>query len=168
MKGELTITSPGSRVKLRAAGTADLDELRSWKNGAKAGFFFKGEINEAMQKAWYAGYLKRKDDFMFIVEHEGKKAGCLGFRMENGRADVYNVIAAPEAAGKGIMAAAMILMCSYIGASRTQNIGCVVLKGNPALAYYDRCGFWISGSAADRDILSLNWPKFKPVEAAVS
>jgi len=151
-------------VRLRAIGRPDIEDLRVWKNSAKAGFFFKGEINELMQKAWFAGYLSRKDDFMFIVEHEGKKAGCLGFRLEKGRADVYNVIAAPGMGGKGLMTAAMRILCSYIGARHTKNIGCVVLKGNEALKYYDRCGFWISGSGADRDILTLNWDSFRPVK----
>lgn len=63
-----------------------------------------------MQKARFAAHADRKDDYMFIVEHEGRK------------------------------------------------IGCVVLKGNAALNFYDRCGFWISGSAADHDVLTLNWP----------
>jgi ribosomal protein S18 acetylase RimI-like enzyme len=169
MNRALTIASPEEpRVRLRTAGPKDLDELRLWKNANKSGFFHKGEINALMQKAWFAGYLKRKDDFMFIVEHEGKKAGCMGFRMEKGRADVYNVIAAPGAKGKGLMTAAMRVLCSYIGAHHTKNIGCVVLKGNAALNYYDRCGFWISGSAADHDVMTLNWSKFKPVEVIAS
>lgn len=154
------------RVRLRSAKREDLDDLRLWKNSAKKSFFFKGEINELMQKAWFAAYQDRKDDYMFIVEHEGKKVGCMGFRLVKGRADIYNVIAAPGAAGKGWMAAAMRLMCSYIGASHTKNIGCVVLKGNDALSFYDRCGFWISGSAADHDILTLNWNSFRPLELA--
>lgn len=140
-----------------------MEDLRVWKNDAKAGFFFQGEINALMQKAWFAAYQARKDDFMFIVEHEGKKAGCMGFRLEKGRADIYNVIAAPDGKGKGLMKAAMRLLCSHIGLHHTKNIGCVVVKGNPALEFYDRCGFWISGSASDRDIMTLNWDSFRPV-----
>jgi ribosomal protein S18 acetylase RimI-like enzyme len=151
-------------VRLRSINRDDLEDLRKWKNSVKEGFFFKGEINEIMQKAWFADYHDRKDDYMFIVEHDGKNAGCMGFRLEKGRADVYNVIASPWGRGKGLLAAGMRLMCSYIASLHTKNIGCVVVKGNPAIEFYDRCGFWISGSAADRDIMTLNWDSFRPVK----
>ncbi len=158
MNRALTIASPAEpRVLLRAAGTDDLDDLRRWKNAAKTGFFFKGEINEQMQGAWFAAYLERQNDYMFVIEHEGKKVGCLGFRLDKGAADVYNVIAAPGATGKGLMTAAMLLLCSHIGEHHTKNIGCLVLKGNEALAYYERCGFRITGNGKDHDILTLDW-----------
>lgn len=144
------------RVRLRSANRDDLEDLRKWKNSAKENFFFNGEINEPMQKAWFAAYLERDDDYMFIVENEGRKAGCLGFRLKKGAADIYNVIAAPGSQGKGTMAAAMRLLCSYIGEHHTKNIGCLVLKGNAALEFYTHCGFKVTGEGEDHEVLTLD------------
>lgn len=165
----LTVSSPAEpRVRLRAAGPGDLDDLRAWKNANKAGFFFKGEITADMQAKWFAEYRGRPRDFMFIVEEGGKAAGCMGFRvLEDGSADTYNMIAAPHAKGKGVMKAAMILMCSYIAETYTKDIGCLVVKGNDALKYYEHCGYRVVGTADGHDILKVEWNSMKriPVQA---
>jgi len=144
------------RVRLRPAGPDDLEELRMWKNANSKWFFFKGEITPAMQKEWYAAYVKRPDDIMFVVEHAGKKAGVMGFRMlADGRADVYNIIAAPGFAKKGLMKAAMLLMCTHLSEMRVKSIGCLVLKGNPAQEYYKACGFRRTGEDEIHDVFTL-------------
>ncbi len=152
------------RVVLRSAGRGDLEDLRSWKNANKAGFFFKGEITPEMQEDWFDGYLARPRDFMFVVEHGGRKAGCLGFRiLESGEADAYNIIAAPGGSGKGLMKAAMAVLCSYAAREFTRDIGCRVLKDNPAVSYYERCGFKVVGDGGDHRIFTLDWTRFAPV-----
>lgn len=165
MDRPLTLTALSEpRVSLRAAGPGDLDELRVWKNANKTSFFFQGEITPAMQSEWYEGYRKRPDDFMFIVEHEDAKAGCMGFRLlESGAADTYNMIAASEAKGKGLMKAAMLVMCSHIAARHTKDIGCLVMKGNPAVSYYEHCGYKVVGEADDHHILKLDWTRSSPI-----
>ena len=151
------------RVVLRSAGPGDLEDLRAWKNANKAGFFFKGDITPEMQRTWFDGYLARPRDFMFVVEREGRKAGCLGFRiLETGEADAYNIIAAPGASGKGLMRAAMAVMCSYAADRFTRDIGCRVLKDNPAVSYYERCGFGIVGDGGDHHVFKLDWTRFAP------
>lgn len=161
----LIVTSPSAPgLRLRAAGPGDLDDLRAWKNANTAGFFFKGVITPVMQTEWYEAYRKRPDDFMFVVEKDGVKAGCMGFRIgQSGEADTYNMIAAPESKGKGIMKAAMLMMCSSIAKTRTRNIGCLVVKGNPAVSYYEHCGYKVVGDGGDHHILKLDWAVFKPV-----
>ena len=161
----LILTSPSAPgLRLRAVGPGDLEDLRAWKNANVAGFFFRGEITPAMQAQWYEAYRGRPDDFMFIVEKDGAKAGCLGFRiLPGGEADTYNMIAAPESKGKGLMKAAMLLMCSYIASTRTKDIGCLVVKGNPAVSYYEHCGYRVTGDGGDHHILKLDWAVFKPV-----
>ncbi|MEQ1919651.1 MAG: GNAT family N-acetyltransferase, partial [Elusimicrobiota bacterium] len=155
-------SAPG--LRLRAVGPGDLENLRAWKNANVAGFFFRGVITPAMQAEWYEAYRARPDDFMFIVEKDGIQAGCMGFRIRNsGEADTYNMIAAPEAKGRGIMKAAMILMCSYIAQTRTKDIGCLVVKGNPAVSYYEHCGYRVTGDGGDHHVLSLDWSVFKPI-----
>ena len=165
MDGALIVSSPAlAGLRLRSIGDGDQDALRAWKNANKAGFFFKGEITPDMQAKWYAGYRARPDDFMFVVEKEGVAAGCMGFRvLAGGEADAYNMIAAPEAKGKGVMKPAMRLMCSYIAARHTRDIGCLVLKGNPAVGWYESCGFRVAGDGGDHHRLKLDWGAFEPV-----
>ncbi|MEK7382201.1 MAG: FAD-dependent oxidoreductase [Elusimicrobiota bacterium] len=157
MNRPLSLVSPTEPcVTLRAAGPGDLEQLRVWKNANKNGFFFQGDITPEMQKAWYGSYLLRPEDFMFVVEHEGRKVGCMGFRLQkDGSADVYNIIAAPGGAGRGLMKAAMALMCAHIAAHHTKDIGCLVVKGNPAAAFYEHCGFKIVAAGGDHHILKL-------------
>ena len=163
MNRSLTLTSRVEpRVSLRAAAPGDLDDLRAWKNANKAGFFFQGDITPEMQKEWYAGYLARPDDFMFVVERDGAKIGCMGLRAAGGAVDVYNIIAAPGGAGKGLMTAAMALMCSYAAAEYGRNIGCLVLKKNPAVSYYQRCGFSVVADGGDHHVFKLDWTRLKP------
>lgn len=153
------------RVVLRSAEARDLDDLRRWKNANKAGFFFKGEITPEMQAKWFDGYRARPKDFMFVVEHAGVRAGCMGFRtLDDGAIDAYNIIAAPEGAGKGLMKAAMAVMCSYAAKTFTKDIGCVVLKDNPAVGYYEACGFKVAGDGGDHDQFKLDWSRFRAVE----
>jgi RimJ/RimL family protein N-acetyltransferase len=165
MKTDLVLSARDEpRVRLRAAGPGDLESLRSWKNAHRTSFFFQGEITPQMQAAWYAAYRERPGDFMFVVEHEGRACGCMGFRAtENGAIDAYNIIAAPGAAGRGLMRAGMALMCSYAAAAHGRDIGCLVLKSNPATAYYERCGFRIAGDGGDHHVLKLDWSRFRPV-----
>jgi len=165
MDRRLTVSSPSEpRVRLRAAGQDDLESLRIWKNANKAGFFFKGEITREMQAKWYEEYRARPNDFMFIVEDGGAPAGCMGFRiLEGAAADTYNMIAAPHAKGKGVMKTAMIMMCSHIAEKFTKDIGCLVIKGNDALKYYEHCGYRIVGTADGHEVLKVEWDSMKQI-----
>ncbi len=157
------------RVVLRAAGPGDLEDLRAWKNANRAGFFFQGEITVEMQKSWFESYRSRPRDFMFVVEFEGSKIGCMAFRiLESGDADAYNIIAAPGGAGRGLMKAAMAVMCSFAADRHGRNIGCLVLKENPALAFYERCGFKIAGDGGNHHVMALDWSRFSPAAYDVS
>jgi ribosomal protein S18 acetylase RimI-like enzyme len=165
MKRSLILTSRvPPPVALRSAAERDLDDLRIWKNTHRKGFFFQGEITPAMQRGWFAGYLTRDQDLMFIVEFEGAKIGCMAYRrLDSGAVDVYNIIASPQGAGRGLMKAGMALLCSH-AARFSRDIGCLVLKGNPALSFYERCGFKITGDGGDHHILTLDWTAITPVE----
>ena len=155
--------APGPR--LRSIDERDIEQLRCWKNSNTIGFFFRGEITPAMQAKWYEDYRARPDDYMFVIEHGGAKVGCMGFRIkEDGHADTYNMIAAPGHKGKGLMKEAMLLMCSYIAANKTKDIGCLVVTENPAIGYYVRCGYKVVGEGADHHVLKLDWSQFKPLE----
>jgi len=53
------------------------------------------------------------------------------------------------------MKAAMGLMCAHIASHHTSDIGCLVVKGNPAVAFYEHCGFRIVADGGDHHILKL-------------
>jgi hypothetical protein len=81
-------------------------------------------------------------DNMFVVQHDDIAIGCMGFRLIDGKADVYNVILGnPDYGRKGFMSKALALMCSYILSNSIQNIGLKVLRSNPALNWYLKNGF---------------------------
>jgi len=151
-----SFTLSAGPVSLRSIGPGDLEDLRRWKNDNKAAFFFKETITPEMQKKWFEGYLSRPDDFMFVVEAGGVKAGCMGFRLKEGAADVYNVIGAPEGRGKGWLGAAMKRMCEHIReAHRPSRIGCEVVLGNPAVEWYKKQGFRVASQTKDYYVMEL-------------
>lgn len=150
-------------VTLRSIDDADLENLRSWKNANRQAFFFKDEITLEGQRDWFQGYLGRAHDFMFVVEADGQAVGCMGFRLAAGAADCYNIIGAPQSAGRGLMTQAMKVMCSYILKEHAPRLGCKVLKTNPAVGWYQKCGYSIVSDAADYHQMNLD-PAFKAVE----
>ncbi len=164
MKERFTLTALDATppVTLRAIAEGDLEDLRLWKNANRSGFFFKGEITAEMQSKWFAEYLGRPHDRMFVAESGTLRAGCMGFRMQEGAADCYNIIGAPEGRGKGILGTAMRLMCTYIKAEHTAQIGCRVLKDNPAVGWYQKCGYRIASDQADYYQMELELTRFEP------
>jgi RimJ/RimL family protein N-acetyltransferase len=129
-------------ISLRTAAPSDCEDLRTWKNDHRQFFFFKDVITPEAQRRWFRGYEARPDDWMFMVLDGGQAIGCMGFRLRDGEADVYNVILGrPEHGGRGVMAKAMTLMCSFA----RERLGCAVvarvLKINPALGWYAKRGF---------------------------
>jgi RimJ/RimL family protein N-acetyltransferase len=151
-----------SPVSLHTIGAGDLEDLRVWKNSNRQAFFFKDEITSPMQKKWFQGYLARPQDVMFIVKSCGLRAGCMGFRVQGGAADCYNIIGLPAVAGRGIMTVAMRLMCSFILAEQAPVVGLKVLKDNPAAGWYQKkCCFGIVSEGADYLQLRLDRTRFQ-------
>jgi ribosomal protein S18 acetylase RimI-like enzyme len=159
MNGQLTIA--GGNIQLRSITRSDLEFLRILKNANREYFFYKNIISADAQAAWFKGYLDRPGDHMFVVQAEDKAAGCMGFRLEPQAVDCYNIIGAPACAGKGIMKRAMQLMCSYALKTCTMKIGLQVLKDNPAVGFYKKCGFEILGEGPDYYQMMLSRSNFK-------
>lgn len=162
MNKSFAVSSQELPVILRTIGPEDRDDLRSWKNANREAFFFKGLITAEGQKRWFEGYLSRPEDFMFIVETSGQKNGCMGFRLIEGAADCYNIIGAPQGRGKGALGQGMRLMCSFITAEHARRVGCRVLRDNPAVSWYQKCGYRIAGQEPDYYKMELDAAVFKP------
>ena len=133
MNRTITLEPKDARgIVLRGALPADAPCLREWTNAQREFFFFNEEISEAMQTRWMSAYFERPDDFMFIVEREGRPVGCLGLRFEDGRGDIYNVILGDQSLrGEGVMSIALRVMLTF-GRQVSEEIGLKVLKKNPA------------------------------------
>ncbi|MBI4789472.1 MAG: GNAT family N-acetyltransferase [Chloroflexi bacterium] len=143
MKKHLTLLSlEFEDVTLDSITADDLENLRRWKNANRLSFFHQAILSRADQANWFEGYLAREQDWMFVVRTRGQAVGCMGFRMIDSQADVYNVILGNPSMGKrGLMSKAMRLMCSYIAAEHTRDIGAKVLRSNLAQAWYRKLGF---------------------------
>ncbi len=143
MKDTFTLHCEQSPVALRTILPTDCENLRRWKNANRFSFFFQELITPQMQADWFRKYLERDDDWMFAVEYQGQPVGCMGFRLLESHADIYNVILGEtEYGGQGLMGRALRIMCSYIWSNWTQDIQLKVLKTNPAVTWYKRNEFY--------------------------
>lgn len=154
MKKSVKIQSTDKpKTALRSITDADQENLRTWKNKHRTSFFYQEIITPEQQKEWFRKYLGRQNDYMFIVEEEpmGENAekercpvGCLAFRLEDDSTiDLYNIIRGRESVNV-TMKDAMHLMLNYIKTYfPDKRIKCDVLKDNPAVLWYKKCGFAI-------------------------
>ncbi len=136
---------------LEMAREEDIENLRIWKNANRKSFFYQEEISAIEQKNWFASYQKREEDYMFIVKEVTKESanhhsiGCMAFRVEDERTiDLYNIIRGQKSIGTASMRNAMYVMLNYIRENYPdKRIKCDVLKNNPAVCWYQKCGFAI-------------------------
>jgi RimJ/RimL family protein N-acetyltransferase len=143
MKQSFILSFESGEVSLCTITASHCETIRLWKNENRFYFFFQELITRPMQEVWFREYFERADDYMFVVQHDNEMIGCMGFRLIDKMADVYNVILGnPAYGGKGFMSKALALMCSYIVSSSTGNVGLKVLRANPALNWYLRNGFY--------------------------
>ena len=163
MKLSFILSLQSSEISLRTIMASDCEKIRNWKNEHRFSFFFQELITPQMQEEWFCGYLERPDDHMFAVQHMSEMIGCMGFRLIDNPADIYNVILGdPEYGGKGYMSKAMVLMCSYILSISTKDIGLKVLRANPALKWYLKNGFYEVLAHESYVDLQLDTKRFEP------
>ena len=128
---------------MRSIILSDIEYLRVWKNTHKEFFFYKNEIEKEAQLNWYNQYSLKNNDDMFIIENSNEKIGCIGVRLFQEFADIYNVILGNKAyKGKHIMTSAMgatIALCSLM--YKNVPVRVRVLKNNPAITWYQKIGF---------------------------
>lgn len=130
------------RIYLRPVGNQDLELLRQWKNLNREMFFHRDAISAEQQEAWYRGYESRSDDHMFIAMDDGEPFGCLGYRLLDGNIDFYNVIRGRNDRGHGAMHEAMRRLVTTAMEQYPERPTIVrVIMGNPAIAWYEKCGF---------------------------
>lgn len=141
MDRHFILRSDGVAACLRTVAASDCENLRTWKNAHRHAFFYQDLISPEEQRRWFQAYRKRLDDHMFIVVLKAD-IGCMGFRRLEGKLDVYNIIrGVPGSGRRGEMRDALHLMCAYALSRYTCEVGCKVLIDNPAVTWYEGCGF---------------------------
>lgn len=144
-------------MRIRSIMQNDIEDLRVWKNNNRESFFYKQEILPEEQVIWYQKYLHREDDYIFIVEvlndDTWEKIGCLGFRVVEGNIDLYNIIRGRRTEARSSMREAMQILLAYISARYSYPIKCDVLVDNPAVEWYNKCGFSIKECRGDYYIM---------------
>lgn len=158
MKKELVIYSKETAsFRLRSINIGDIEEIRLWKNRNAKSFFYKAEITEEQQKEWFANYLTREEDYIFISEvniaEKWVKYGCLGYRLIEDTIDLYNIIRGSKTDVVSSMKVAMKLLVEYLQEKYTLKIKCDVLIDNPAVTWYNKCGFFVREEKEDYYIM---------------
>jgi ribosomal protein S18 acetylase RimI-like enzyme len=164
MKETFTLSSdsvPG--VALRTIEGRDIESLRLWKNANRASFFFQETIEPEAQRRWFAAYVERPRDFMFVVETGASDVGCMGFRVLASGSDVYNVIRGTAGGPPGAMRGALRVMCSFARSSFAVPVEARVLKSNPAVTWYEKVGFRIATEEDSHYLVRLDEHAFSPV-----
>jgi RimJ/RimL family protein N-acetyltransferase len=147
---------------MRTIGADDIELLRGWKNAHRQFFFYKEIITPEQQQAWYRRWSQEPDDHMFVVEVENRSAGCIGTRLFQDTADVYNVILGDKQfGGKGIMSEALWATVAFSQFLYQRLPVCVrVLQTNPAIGWYERNGF--TRIAANDEFVTMKWTRAIP------
>lgn len=137
-------------IRLRLAEARDCELLRAWKNANKTSFFHQEDITPEQQAKWFAGYLDRQDDHVYIVEEvveevtEGwTPVGIVACRRQDGVIDFYNIIRGRRTGGPARMGQALSLLCSTTLRTYAEPISCKVLAENPAREWYESIGFTV-------------------------
>ena len=143
MKTKVKVNICDQKFTLRTIDLNDAEVLRLWKNDHKEFFFCKLEISHEDQKSWIKSLSERKDDHMFIIMHREKPIGCIGVRLYQEFADIYNVILGDkEYRGKHLMTNALksvVSLCTLIFDNKPVRVR--VLRTNPAIKWYEKIGF---------------------------
>ncbi len=124
--------------------TAELrhqDSLRRWKNRHAASFFYQQAISDKAQRDWFKAYLRRSEDFMFMVMLGDQAIGCIGIRLRGGIWDVYNVIRVVSSIKPaGFMSLAFNLIIKFAQGVRSTSIQDHIVAGNSAISFHLKNG----------------------------
>lgn len=147
MKAKITLRTPSlSGFSLESIDKTHLELLRQWRNANRNRFFFQEAVTPAGQMEWYAGYCKRANDWIFVVHSDGAIAGCVGYRLVDGAADLHTLLRHETFERPSpVMSHAFDVITSYISQVHGVRIIGQVLADNPALPWFQRRGFMLVG-----------------------
>ena len=132
-----------SKNLLREITRDDLDLLRTQKNLNKKSFFYQNDITPEEQISWYKKYSERTEDWMMLSYQEPDIVwGIMGCRkLDEQTMDFYNIIRVQNIKNTS-MKSVFIEFVEYMKLLYPDhNIQVEVLLNNPALSWYEKCGF---------------------------
>ena len=132
---------------MESIDSSHLELIRRWRNANRDRFFFQEEITTHGQQEWYAGYLQRPEDWIFVIRENGGFAGCAGYRIMDGAADIHTVLRNEELDRRSsAIAHGIDLLTNYIAERHGVPIRAQVLADNPAQRWARPRGFVVVGS----------------------
>src|SRR5260370_2496650 len=106
-------------VRLRMITEADLDMTMSWRNRDDVRIWFKNSelITAEHHRTWYSRYSILDDDFVFVVEVQGRPVGqasVYGINWPDSSAEIGRFKVAPQATHQpnNGLHSALLLTCS--------------------------------------------------------
>jgi RimJ/RimL family protein N-acetyltransferase len=161
----------GERIRLRLLEERDLDRIREWRNrdDTRVWFFDPAVISPEQHRAWYASYLTREDDFLFIIECRTSQCEPIGqasiyhIDPRSRRAELGRVIIGEAAArGMGFSTEAVRLLVDFaVPAWGLAEIFSDVIEDNlPSRAMLRSSGFREEQPASGvvRSVYRVTWP----------
>lgn len=135
-----------SGMHLREIVKSDNENLRLWKNLNKNSFFLQTEITPEMQEKWFEGYEKNDEKILIAVEETAagdNDIGCVAYRnIGEKRIDLFNIMRGKPSRGSASIKSAMQILMEYlIKHYAGHEYSAKVLRTNPALEWYRKCGF---------------------------
>jgi len=97
---------------LRPLAESDLPATLSWRNHPDSAPWFHSteKIDEVQHREWYAGYLTRDDDFVFVLDVSGTPAGQAAlYAVADGTAEFGRLLIDPAKRGRGLSHRAIAL-----------------------------------------------------------
>jgi hypothetical protein len=116
----------------------DLPLIRRWRNENRKAFFDNKYIGKDKHDKWFSAYLDDPYNHMYIVCVNNNPIGCFGIKLVGDNWEVYNVIRGEEGY-RGCMG----LMLRSVIESMNYPVSAKVLKGNDAIRFYLRNGFYV-------------------------
>lgn len=154
------------RVRLRPLEERDLPATLAWRNrdDIRTWFLTSAVITPAQHREWYARYLDRDDDFVFVIEELESLKRPVGqvslYRVDwfERRAEFGRLmIGDPAAAGQGLARMATQCVIDYaFSALALRELSLEVTSGNTrAIAVYRACGFERIDSRQGVDVMRV-------------
>lgn len=136
-------------LRLRLIEESDLHETLSWRNRDEARVWFKTStpLTYEQHSNWFRQrYQQNDNDFLFVVEAEGKlvgQASVYDIDRQTRCAEVGRFLAAPEGAGKGYIsrACAQLLLVCWNELNLDYVFLEVIESNDRAIGLYSKHGF---------------------------
>ena len=131
------------QYKLRPYTKSDLEFVYQAKKEAYKPYVekFWGAWDDKKQRSFFADFINKVQDSLFIIEHEGQAIGLYhGNLVDHDTYEIGNIIVIPSYQGNGI---GSDILTKVIQDNPKLKMHLQVFKDNPAVHLYKRLGFVI-------------------------